>query len=567
MKSSEYWVERFTQLEEAQNQKGQDALKEMEHQYRQAQKQLEGQIARWYQRLAENNEISLAEARQFLKSADLKEFKWDVQDYIKYGRENAINQQWMKELENASAKYHISKLEALKVQTQQSFEALFAKQGKTITDTLSGVYESGFYHTAYELQRGFNIGWDIAALNQSQIEKVISKPWAVDGKNFSERIWGNKEKLIAEVHNELTQNIMLGSDPQKVIDALAKKMNTSKYNAGRLVMTEEAYFNSIAQKEAFEELGVEEYEIVATLDSKTSDICRGLDGQVFPMKDYQPGVTANPFHVGCRTTTAPHFSDDFGQIGERAARDANGKTYYVPSDMTYEDWKKRYVVDAVSDADKAMYERYKGVLRDLSPKSLEEFVKIKYNDNVAWEQLKKQYRVLNQYKIDSGNLSAQEILDLDKKIILEKRNNFSAKFRTSGNIAGAYIDNDTNIFYIAHSQINIDDDIIKAKYSGKATLVKLLEDRQFDYISVINENGEERTNTYFDTEAKLFEYLALKHRKEPFKTVTILSERGMCDSCLGVMKQFEKKFNVTVNAASNKKVSGNVWKHRMRKKK
>lgn len=343
MKNSEYWKLRFEQLEQAQNGQGAAAFAEIERQYKEAQKQIEGQIARWYQRFADNNGITLAQARQYLKGAALKEFQWDVQDYIKYGQDNALMGGWMKELENASAKYHISKLEALKIQTQQSLEVMFSKQMGTVTGAMGDIFESGYYHTAYELQKGFNIGWDIAGLDQSQIEKVLSKPWAVDGKNFSERIWTNKEKLISELHGELTQNIMLGADPQKAIDSLAKKMNTSKQNAGRLIMTEEAYFSSAAQRDCFNDLDVEQYEIVATLDSHTSDICRSLDGKHFPMKDYQPGVTAPPFHVYCRSTTVPYFDEQF-DIGERAARDeATGKTYYIPDDMNYQEWKETFV--------------------------------------------------------------------------------------------------------------------------------------------------------------------------------------------------------------------------------
>ena len=367
MQNSEYWKLRFEQLEAAQNGQGAAAVAEIERQYKEAQKQIEGQIARWYQRFADNNGISLAEARQYLKGAALKEFKWDVQDYIKYGQDNALMGGWMKELENASAKYHISKLEALKIQTQQSLEVMFSKQLGTVTGAMGDLFESGYYHTAYELQKGFNIGWDIAGLDQSQIEKVLAKPWAVDGKNFSERIWGNKQKLISEVHGELTQNIMLGADPQKAIDSLAKKMKTSRYNAGRLIMTEEAYFSSAAQKDCFEELGVEQFEIAATLDSHTSDICRSLDGKHFPMKDYQPGVTAPPFHVFCRSTTVPYFDEDFGDIGERAARDEEtGKTYYIPDDMNYQDWKETFVdggdksgFDVVDDGSTLHYKHHK----------------------------------------------------------------------------------------------------------------------------------------------------------------------------------------------------------------
>lgn len=376
MKNADYWAQRFTQLEDAQNQQGADALKKIEAQYRQAQKQLEAQISTWYQRFAKNNGITLAEARQWLTGKDLKEFKWDVQDYIKYGQDNALSGGWMKELENASAKYHISKLEALKIHTQQSLESLFSKQGLTVSGTLSDVYTSGYYHTVYELQKGFNIGWDIAGIDEAQLEKVLAKPWAADGYNFSERIWKNKDKLISEVHNELSQNIMLGADPQKAIDALAKKMNTSKHNAGRLVMTEEAYFSSTAQKEAFQELGVEQFEIVATLDSHTSEICRMMDGKHFPMTDFQPGATAPPFHVYCRSTTVPYFDDNFGQIGERAARDEEtGKTYYIPDDMKYQDWEDTFVnggdksgFDVLDDGSALHYSHHKEPEPEAPPK-------------------------------------------------------------------------------------------------------------------------------------------------------------------------------------------------------
>ena len=76
-------------------------------------------------------------------------------------------------------------------------------------------------------------------------------------------------------------------------------------------MTEEAFFNSAAQKDCFAELDVEQFEIVATLDSHTSDICREMDGKHFPMSQWEVGVTAPPFHVWCRSTTVPFFDDEF----------------------------------------------------------------------------------------------------------------------------------------------------------------------------------------------------------------------------------------------------------------
>ena len=343
MNNADYWKQRFEQLEEAQNALGEKALGEIEKQYNDTLELLEARILLWYQRLADNNGISLAAARAWLGRSELREFRWTVKEYIKYGKENALNQKWVKELENASAKYHISKLETLKIQTRQSLEAMYAKQGKTMQKAFSDIYRSGYYHTAYEIQHGMNIGWDISGIDQQQIEKVLQKPWAADGYNFSERIWKNKNKLISEVHTSLVQNIQLGADPQKAINDIAARMKTSKRNAGRLVMTEEAYFSSAAQKDCFVSLGVEEYEIVATIDNHTSDICRTLDKKHFPVKDYQAGVTAPPFHVYCRSTTAPYFDDEFDVPGERAARDKDGNTYYIPADMNYREWEKMFV--------------------------------------------------------------------------------------------------------------------------------------------------------------------------------------------------------------------------------
>lgn len=346
MNNGEYWQKRFELLEQAAHQQGVQCYADIEKQYRQAQKQLEGQITAWYQRFASNNGVTLAEAKRMLNAKELAELKWDVNQYIQYGQENAINGTWVKQLENASARFHISRLEALKLQTQQSIEVMFGNQLDSIDSTMRNVYKSGYYHTAYEIQKGVGVGWDFSALDDKQISKVINKPWAVDGKNFSERIWGNRQKLVNELNNTLTQNIILGKDPQKAIDEIARKMNTSKTNAGRLVMTEEAFFSSAAQKDCFDELDVEQFEIVATLDSHTSDICRGMDGKHFPMSEWKVGVTAPPFHVHCRSTTVPYFDDEFDAVGERAARGADGKTYYVPADITYEQWSKKFVKSA-----------------------------------------------------------------------------------------------------------------------------------------------------------------------------------------------------------------------------
>ena len=303
-----------------------------------------------------------------------------------------------------------------------------------------------------------------------------------------------------------------------------------------------------------------------------------MDSKVFPVNKMQSGTTAPPFHPWCRCTTVPYYEDMVG-VGKRFARDiGTGKGYYLPSDITYEQWKAmqdaKYGEGSVDKArkmhynenkDREQFERYQKVLKELSPKDFTEFQSIKYNDSKRYETLKYQYRTVNRYKIDSGDLSVKEILDLDERVITEKRNNFTSKYKKSGNIAGAYLDGDTESLYLAHSKIGNAKEA--SKYKGNATLVTLKENRKFDYIDVTSASGGMRTETYLDTEAKLFETFAEMYENKKFSSITMLSERGMCDSCKGVMSQFKEKYpNVTINVVSNKKVEGNVWKYRRIKK-
>ena len=345
-KSSAYWQKRFRAVEEMHNQTAKETVQSVTPAFDQAQAQIDKEINAWYGRFAKNNNISMLEAKRLLNTRELKEFRWDVEEYIKYGRQNAIDQQWMKQLENASARFHISRLEALKVRTQNAAERAFGNELDQLDDMAARIYMDGYYHTAYEIQRGLGIGFDVSKIDDRKLQNVLSKPWTADNMTFSDRLWKSKTQMIDALHTELTRTCILGKSPDQAIQHMAKfvdgKVKNAKNAAGRLVMTEAAYFGSAAQKDCFNDLDVEFFEIIATLDQKTSDICQDMDGKHFPMSDYEIGTTAPPFHVWCRSCTAPWFDDD-DDDSMRAARDEDGKTYYVPASMKYEDWKQCFV--------------------------------------------------------------------------------------------------------------------------------------------------------------------------------------------------------------------------------
>lgn len=340
MKNADYWRGRFSILEESAHQEADQYIQSLEEMFMDAQRTVQADIERWYGRFASNNGISLTEARKMLTTGQLEEFRWTVDQYIKIGQQANLSAEWLKKLENASAKFHVSRLEAIQTQIQQQIELLYGNQLDGLDSLLKKIAGDGYTQSAFAIQKGIGLGWDITALNQKKLETLLSKPWTTDGRTFSDRIWSKKKELVGSAQKELTQGLLRGDSPQKITDAIKNRFNVSRYQAGRLVHTETTYFNAISTKQAYQDLGVEKIEILETLDSHTCEICQPLDGVVIPLSQYEPGVTVPPFHPNCRGTTCPHFAD---MDGERAARNAEGKVYYVPANMTYTQWKKAFV--------------------------------------------------------------------------------------------------------------------------------------------------------------------------------------------------------------------------------
>lgn len=432
-RSSKYWQERFRQMENAQHDTSVQKAQEIQEQFDRSLAAIDGKINAWYQRLADNNGVSMQEARKMLDAGELKEFRWNVEEYTRYAEENEISGAWAKQLENASARVHISRLEALKIETQQEVEKLYGNCTDAIDHHIRDTYTSDFYHTAFEVQKGIGVGTAMNRLDPETVEKIVSKPWAVDGKNFSDRLWENKTKLINNMHNSLSRMCITGEAPDRAIAEIFKQMGVSKAQAGRVVMTESAAFANKARQDCMEELDVEQFEVVETLDSHTCETCGGMDGKHFPMREFEVGVTAPPFHPNCRGCTCPYFDDEFDSVGERAARGEDGKTYYVPADTTYEKWFEQYVKSSPQemlaytkakslDSDKKQYKKYKERLgKSYLPSTFDEFQNIKYGNAKEYGILKSQYKGMKYYNkaVESEPLITSSVKDVAENCGLE----------------------------------------------------------------------------------------------------------------------------------------------------
>lgn len=337
-----YWVKRFERVEQGANDLTVEYIHQTEEKYRKAIREIDGKINAWYRRFAINNSVTIAEAKKLLTAEQLKELKWTIEDYIKHGKENAIDGAWMKELENASAKFHVNRLEALKLDCQQSLEVATGGMVDEVDQLIRDAYKNTYYKSCFEIQKGIGIGFDVAKINNKSLDKLLKKPWSVDNFVFSERLWTNKAKLINTLDQELMRMILTGSGPDKAIKAIEKATNQSHFAAMRIVQTEQAYFTTLGQIDSYKELDVEQFEIVATLDGITCNKCGSRDGEHYPLNTMQAGVNSPPFHPLCRCTTCPYFAD---MNGYRASRNEKGKTVYEVK--SYKEWLEKQGVDDV----------------------------------------------------------------------------------------------------------------------------------------------------------------------------------------------------------------------------
>lgn len=346
--SLEYWKKRYEEEMERAMHQADGPKKDLRKYADTVIRRLEKDINDWYQRYANENGMSLADAKKQLDARELKAFNMDLEEYRAIAERDELSEEHKKMLKQASARQQLDRVQELYINTVQELESWAKYQDSTISDLLSNVYESSNYRTAWMTQ-SMKGQYDMyAQVDHRTIQRIIDSPWAPDGKNFSARIWDNRKQLATSLQNDFIQALIAGDGTATMSEAIAKRMNTSYNNANRLVETELARVHSQAFMDCMNELDVDAVEILATLDNKTSPICRRMDGKYVQCKDAKPGITIPPFHCHCRSTTVPYIPAVYGS--ERAARDPKtGKTVFVDGELDYGEWKKRYISEGRID--------------------------------------------------------------------------------------------------------------------------------------------------------------------------------------------------------------------------
>lgn len=556
IKNIKYWEMREARNMYKDMQLAEDCAKELSVIYSKAAIYTAKQIEGIFNRFASKHHLTRDEAINLLSEADSRNFEKLLEAYK--NKTGAQKREVLAELEAPAYKNRMKRLDDINKSINKLINAIASKERDAIGKTMRKVYESSYHHAVYEAARMSGLDLQTGPIDEGALETILKKKWS--GQNYSERVWNNTQKVADSLKEEFMIGALTGKTEKEMTDSINEQFLSGRNNARRLVRTESSYIHNEAHFQAYKDYGIEEYRFVATLDLRTSQICRERDGSVYRVNDKKIGVNAPPMHPWCRSTTIMNLDDETMHNLERFARDpVTGERMKVPADETYKEWHKRMVekhgADAINNSkkninnysnDEEQFHRYRRVLgSEFIPDTLEKFKKLKYNEVDRWNDLKKKYRIVNQYCNHGANMSPSKIIELHQNAFQVKRNNFTSKYSKSGNIAIMEIDG--KIFY-SHSKIKDKDSDAFIKYKGDKNQIVFQPSTQTFETFVVGKH-----NRNVDCEYKLFEHAASIINDEEKHEINILSELPCCDSCLGVFEQFKKKFpNVTVCMVSTK---------------
>lgn len=342
MNSEEYWAQRAEERELAWHKKSQNTVEmELSKTYRDALGKIQTEIAALYGRYAKDNKLTMIDARKLLQGSEYRTWRMSLKQYIAMIKKTN-DKGLLQELNTLAMRSRISRLDKLYSDTLVELDALGRITIGQMDHFLTDAYTDNYYHGLYDIAQKWKLIQPVAKADLADVEQVLRTPWS--GKNYSERVWKNTSKLGGLLQDEMVAAIHRGESVQKISRLVMQRMDVGKNNATRLVRTELNYVQNKAAIDSIAESGMKYYTFIATLDRRTSQICRAHDRHVYPVQDAQSGTNMPPLHPNCRSTISGSFNDEMGTSkGTRIGRDKNGKNIHVPASMAYDDWHAIYV--------------------------------------------------------------------------------------------------------------------------------------------------------------------------------------------------------------------------------
>ena len=342
-RSNHYWEQRANSRMASYHRNSDETISKINKAYDKAIADINSDINKIFNKYAMEYKLSKTEARQLLNSyIHAKDLK-SIRDKIKYIQDEDLKNYLMAQLNYSPYKARITRLEALKESIYINTKLLSQEELKLSTSDYIDNIKEAYYRNIFDIQKGIGLGFTFSEMPIDFIEEVLKNKWI--GENYSRRIWKNSDVLADRLEEVITSGLMSGKSSKRMAKELDDLSNYGKFASERLIRTETTYVTNMAEIESYKECDVEKCVFLATLDSRTSKICRSMDGKVLIVGKAKPGVNLPPLHPFCRSTTIAYLGEGTLETLQRRARDpVTGKNYII-NNINYNEWYDKFVVN------------------------------------------------------------------------------------------------------------------------------------------------------------------------------------------------------------------------------
>lgn len=415
MKSKAYWVKRAVEVETYLQSQADSVKDGVIKAYERAIKNVNNDIEKTFKAYI-STDIPEKEARRLMSIADSDKQYEELLELYAETDDKTVKKEILNRINAQAYGARISRLEGLKRNVYIYFRHVANEAIKEQKKLYDSAVKTAYYTNIFDTAQGLNCGIDFSLVPQKAVNMVLREPW--HGHNYSDRVWIHNDRFIQAVGQTIEDGIISGHSVSRMTDKLIDYVKDTapggiRTSAETLVRSETAHFMNQGQRMAYEEIGIKQYRFVAALSELTCDRCGSLDGSVFDTDKAVEGENFPPIHPRCRCVT---IMADVNLTSRIAREPLTGENYKVDGSMTFDEWKNGLSDEQKNalelhvkqmrnrSADKVQYEKYSQIFGKEFPKTLDDFVDMKYNDSDRWEQFKSEKQeCLNQMDFKDMN--------------------------------------------------------------------------------------------------------------------------------------------------------------------
>lgn len=272
--------------------------------YQESYDRLQSEIDRFYLAYAGKEGLTKQEAMKKASEFDVEKFAKKAEKAVKEKDFTSKTNSWLR---TYNLKMKVSRLELLKAELALEIQNLTAEVNEVFDKARRDEYLA-------ECKRQAGILGISSSGAKKRMQSILDADFY--GQNFSSRIWGRtglQANLQRDVFSSLNRIYTDMMGYKQEMGRLAKKYETSKANAQRLLKTEISRINADTQLAMLKDNGFTHMIYVA--EPGACDICGPLDQKAIPIDKVEKGVNMFPMHPNCRCSAYGHVEMKYKEGG------------------------------------------------------------------------------------------------------------------------------------------------------------------------------------------------------------------------------------------------------------